>query len=97
MLLQNEIDNLGYVVMLAPPNTGSEIVDTFKEYEWFEWINGPVGTELGTSEDDIPNQLPPVDFPLGIIAGSVTFNPLYSYVITGIDDGKVSIEKTKVS
>ncbi|MDF1621033.1 alpha/beta fold hydrolase [Pseudothioclava nitratireducens] len=90
-------ERMGRVVMLAPPNGGSEIVDIFGEQAWFEWFNGPAGVRLGTSSEDIPAQLPEVTFDLGVIAGNQTVNPITSAMIEGTDDGKVSVENTRIA
>ncbi len=92
----NELDQLGRVVMLGPPNAGSEAVDKLKDMPGFELLNGPAGEQLGTSETAIPALLGPVDFELGIIAGSMSVNLILSSLIPGQDDGKVSVENTKV-
>lgn len=87
---------MGRAVFMAPPNKGSELVDLMAEWPAFSWIMGPAGGELGTSAAALPRQLPPPDFALGIIAGSVPLNPIAASIVPGPNDGKVSVESTKL-
>lgn len=95
-LEHHELERLGRVVMLAPPNRGSQVVDDFREVPGFELINGPAGLQLGTDEGSVPSSLGPVDYEVGVIAGTETFNPILSQSLPNPDDGKVSVESTKV-
>lgn len=88
---------LGRVVMLGPPNQGSEVVDELGSWWMFRKLNGPAGGELGTEADSTPNKLGPVNFELGVIAGDRSINWINSSMIKGSDDGKVSVERTKVA
>lgn len=87
---------LGRVVMLGPPNQGSEVVDRLGRLWLFAALNGPAGRELGTDPASTPNRLGPVGFSTGIIAGDRSINWINSLMIRGPDDGKVSVERTKV-
>ncbi len=82
--------------MLGPPNKGSEVVDKLKNVPGFEFINGPAGLELGTDKTSVPNSLGAVTYQVGVIAGSSTINPILSQMLPNPDDGKVSVENTKV-
>ncbi len=101
-LQENPPENLGKVVMLSPPNQGSELADYLTQSWFFGWlyktINGPAGQELTTAPDSVPNQLGPVTYPTGIISGSHHngFDYWFSKLIPGADDGKVSTEEAKV-
>jgi hypothetical protein len=95
-LAKHEIEDLGRVVMLSPPNQGSELVDLWSGLPGFELINGPAGYQLGTDENSLPLQLGPANFEVGIITGNNTTNPFFSIMIPGDDDGKVSVKSARL-
>jgi pimeloyl-ACP methyl ester carboxylesterase len=95
-LEDHEVAGLGRVVMLSPPNQGSELADWIAESELLRRIMGPSAEQLGTDSASVPQQLGPVDFEVGVITGDRTLNPLFSRMIPGADDGKVSVERAKV-
>jgi triacylglycerol lipase len=91
-------ENLGRVVMLSPPNRGSEAADHLRDSALYKWLNSPAEQQLITGPEGLPEQLGPVDFPLGIITGNQHsfFDAWLADVIPGTDDGKVSVEQAKV-
>jgi pimeloyl-ACP methyl ester carboxylesterase len=93
---RHESESLKRVVMLGPPNQGSEVVDNLKDVPGFKLINGPAGRQLGTGDNSLPNRLGPVNFELGVIAGTKSFNLILSNYLPNPDDGKVSVDRTKV-
>ena len=95
-LSEFDIPDLGRVVMLAPPNQGSAAVDKMRGVVGFDWLNGPAGHQLGKGERSVPLKLGPADFELGIIAGNRTIDPITSAVLENPDDGRVSVEDTKL-
>jgi pimeloyl-ACP methyl ester carboxylesterase len=95
-LAHHRVDNLGRVVMLGPPNKGSEVVDNLRDIPGFHFFHGDAGLELGTGEASVPNKLGKADFDLGIIAGTLTVNLILSTMIPGVNDGKVSVESTRL-
>lgn len=95
-LARHRVPRLGRVVMLSPPNQGSEVVDRLKNNPVFRWLNGPAGRQLGTDARSIPNTIGPPDYDVGIITGDRTINPILSLMIPGPDDGKVSVKSAQL-
>ena len=87
---------LGRVVMLGPPNHGSELVDRFGAEKIFSLAYGATGQSLGTGDGQFPNRLGDAQFELGIIAGNRSINPVGSYLLPGDDDGVVSVEGARL-
>ena len=90
------IRGLQRVVMLGPPNQGSELVDAGAGLPLFDAVASAAGAQLGTDPGSVPQSLGPVEFDLGVIAGTRTANPFASLLLPNPDDGKVSLPRTKV-
>lgn len=87
---------LGRIVLLGTPNKGSEVADFLQNNYLYRKLYGPAGQQLITDQSSIQHLFKPVDYELGIIAGSWSIDPISSFLIKGNDDGKVSIQSTKL-
>jgi pimeloyl-ACP methyl ester carboxylesterase len=96
VLRDTPLPNLGRVVMLAPPNRGSELADVVSRSATLRAALGPTAAALGTGPESLPNQLPAAEFEVGVIAGTRTVNPLGSWLIPAADDGTVSVASTQL-
>lgn len=96
-LSNHRVENLGRVVMLAPPNHGSAIMDRQKNHFVSRKVLGPAGEQLGTSAKDGPGRLGPVDFECGVIAGDRSLNPFLASALSGPNDGKVTVESARIA
>lgn len=91
---------LGRVVMLAPPNHGSELADLLDRLGLAAPLLGPVAPHLCTRRPPALERLlgGPADYPLGIVAGNRARGPLPSaLVFDGANDGKVTVAATHLA
>ena len=93
-LSTDAIDQFGRVVMLGPPNQGSELVDKLSGVPGFTLLYGPAVLQLGTDAASVPLQLGAADYEVGIIVGR-NAGPL-SGLLPGEDDGTVTVESAKL-
>lgn len=99
-LAETETPGLGRVVLLAPPNQGSQLADWVRDLTLGEVTGGdmlgPTGSRLGPDSTDIPASLSPPDYELGIITGDRSLNPIGSLLIPGPDDGFVGVDEARI-
>ncbi len=92
--------NLGKVVMLGTPNQGSEEADVasklFLVKDWYKKVYGPAGAELITDQSQFKNIFGEVSYELHIIAGNLSRDPLAWIIFKSENDGKVTVDRTKL-
>ena len=90
-------ENLHRVVQLATPNNGMVLVDRLKDRDFFKKRYGPAGQQLSTTRSDfLKDLIGSVDYELGVIAGNKASNFITAWMIPEENDGKVSVESTKI-
>ena len=91
---EHKPEQLGNTVLVGTPNQGTEIADRYKGNHWIEWLM-PTALALGTDAQSLPNQLPAPYYPVGIIAG-INERENTKELLTGVNDGLVTVESTKL-
>ncbi len=92
-LATHTLANLGRVVMLAPPNGGSEVADVLQHSPLARCVM-PL-RELTTAAMDA---LPAPTYPVGVIAGSRSHIPLFSRWMNHVpNDGVVAVKRTRLA
>ena len=87
--------NLGRVVMLSPPNRGSQLASRLHNNLLYRLLLGPAGRQLGAEPNSLPTQLGPVTFELGVIIGNRPLSALLG--MAGDEgDGKVTIHEAMI-
>lgn len=95
-LRKNKLPQLGRIVMISPPNGGSEWANLLIDNSFYRWLAGPAAYDLRTVNNDFLSKLGAVTYELGIIAGDKTYLESFQDVIPGPDDGMVAIESMKL-
>ena len=93
-LYKNKDIDIEKIIMLAPPNKGSDLVDIFGNNFIFKKRYGPAGQQIGTDLEQNLHLSNLEEYKVGIIAGDKTDHPYFSIFIPGKDDGKVALTNT---
>ncbi len=86
----------GRVVMLAPPNHGSELGDLAARSGLLRAVLGPTGADLGTGPHSFPNRQAPAAFAVGVVAGTKSLHPLGSFLMDAPNDGTVTVQSARL-
>jgi pimeloyl-ACP methyl ester carboxylesterase len=81
------------IVMLAPPNGGSEVADVVHRFVLGRMILGPALADLRTNA---AAAIPLPTCPIGVIAGTHSYMPFTRWLIAGQNDGLVSVARTQL-
>lgn len=86
----------GRLVMLAPPNGGSEIVDWSMRHPVIRRLLGPAGRSLGS--EGFPCALPPLpkNSEVAVIMGNRCSIPIFKHLLGDPNDGIVSVAKGRI-
>jgi pimeloyl-ACP methyl ester carboxylesterase len=87
----------GRVVMMAPPNQGSAIIDWLDDCRPARWILGPAGMGLATRE--VQEHIPvfPPDREVFVVMGRCGRVPLFRFLLRGENDGIVAVDEGRLS
>lgn len=82
---------LGRVVMIAPPNQGSQLAEDLSGLPPYHWIGGPAASEIAAGPPFAPL---PQGIEVAVIAGGSADGQGYNPLLDGNDDGVVTVDET---
>ncbi|NVJ50822.1 MAG: alpha/beta hydrolase [Gammaproteobacteria bacterium] len=93
-LAQHPNISVAKIVMLGPPNQGSEVAQKIGR-----WLPQKLPLfqrflQISKSSSAYVRQLAPIQHRVGVIAGTRSLNPIFSSWLPGLDDGKVAVSDT---
>lgn len=95
-LQTHAVPELGRIIMLSPPNGGSEVAEHLRHYALYRWAMGPAASELGTDADGVARRLGAMTAECGIITGSSSLDPWFAAWVPSPSDGKVSVASARL-
>jgi pimeloyl-ACP methyl ester carboxylesterase len=87
------LSRLNRVVMLGPPNQGSQFAKSLSRLGLFETITGRSGMQLGPAWDDFGHSLGQPPCPFAIVAGDISSSPIQNPFLEGASDGIVTLQE----
>ncbi len=90
------IPGLQRVVMLGPPNRGSQLADYIQSLDFLAPVAPAAVAQLGTGAGSLPLRLGAPDFELGVIAGTLRQSTLLPGFPDEVSDGTVALSETPV-
>jgi hypothetical protein len=95
-LAANTLPELRRVVMLGPPNQGSELASWATSFDMLEGIRPQAVGELSRELHSLTQRLGPVRFDLGVIAGNRNRRAFLPGVPEEASDGTVAVAETRI-
>ncbi|MGA2062326.1 MAG: alpha/beta hydrolase [Thermoguttaceae bacterium] len=83
-------------VMLAPPNHEAQMATAFGDNIVFKTVSGQSGQQLGRQWKELERNLAAPDCEFGIIAGGKNNDKGYNPLLSGDNDGTISVETAKL-
>ena len=82
---------LGRIVMIAPPNQGSDLAEALGSLAPFHWIGGPSASEIAAGP---PFAILPRGIEVAIVAGGSADGAGFNPLLAGNNDGVVTVAET---
>ena len=80
LLARYQFNHIGNIVMIGPPNHGSEVADFYQPFFLYRFLYGPSGQQL-TTRHASASPFPLLSHAFGVIAGDLCLDPLHYFLL----------------